>query len=243
MAEADWYEPRSRFWHSAQLVKGRVVVRGGCIPGIDDKKGRREMLKNIEVFEIKTRKWFSRKTKGDRHPGLSSVACASYGKYLYAYGGLDGAVLNGVLSELNLETLVWTQLSPKTSAGPMRKDASGIVHFGDGMLAVVCGYAYPNKPKLPNGGSSDLDSTFILRSGSPNYAGGGWTNEMHLFDIGSSKLKLLFIGVFNLVGLVLRPHLNILGENGSRDPPHVAEECNLHTCYFCDIHTRTSQVL
>ena len=194
MAEADWYEPRSRFWHSAQLVGENVVVRGGCIPGIDNKKGRKEMLKNIEMFDIETRKWRLCKTKGDRHPGLSAVACASHGKYLYAYGGLNGDVLNGVLSELNLETSVWTQLSPKTSAGPMRKDASGIVHFGDGLLAVVCGYAYPNQPKRPNGGSSDLGSTFIVRSGSPNIAGGGWTNEMHIFDIGNGKLNLLFVG-------------------------------------------------
>ena len=145
------------------------------------------MVKNIEVFDIKTRKWRLRKTKGDRHPGLSAVANTSYGKYLYAYGGLDGAVLNGVLSELNLQTLEWTQLSPKTSAGPMRKDASGIVHFGDGMLAVLCGYAEPNNPDQTNGGSSDLGSTFIKRGGVPNYGGGGWTNEMHIFDIQNSK--------------------------------------------------------
>ena len=149
-------------------------------------KGRKDMVKKLDEFNIKTRKWRQCKTKGDRHPGLSAVACTSHGKYLYAYGGLDGRWLNGVLSEFNLETLVWTKLSPKTDAGPMRKDASGIVHFGDGMLAVVCGYAYPNKlwRRLPNGGSSDVGSTFVEREGSR----GGWTNEMHIFNIKRSEL-------------------------------------------------------
>ena len=92
MAEAGWHEPHSRFWHSSQLVGESVVIRGGCIPGIDNKKGRREMVKKIEAFDVKIRKWRERKTnKGDCHPGLSAVACASYGKYLYAYGGLDGS--------------------------------------------------------------------------------------------------------------------------------------------------------
>ena len=158
------------------------------MPGINDRKRRKNMVKIIDVFDVKTREWRKDKTKGDRHPGLSAVACASYGKYLYAYGGLDGETLNGVLSQLNLDTLVWTQLSPETPAGPMRKDASGIVHFGDGMLAVVCGYAHPNNSKLSNGGSSDLGSTFKPLKEIPTYEGGGWTNEIHIFDIESSKL-------------------------------------------------------
>ena len=190
---ASWYEPQSRFWHSSQLVGDSVVVRGGCIPGIDSKRGRHRMMKRIEEFDIKARRWRELKTKGDRHPGLSAVACASSGKHLFAYGGLDGVVLNGVLSQLDLETLEWTQLSPKTSAGPLRKDASGMVHFGDGKLAVVCGYAYPSKQRLPNGGSSDPGSTFIPRNGVPD-DGSGWTNEMHIFDLELSKFcKLLII--------------------------------------------------
>ena len=196
MAEVHRYEPRSRFWHSSQLVGENVVVRGGCIPGIDDEEGREDMVKKIEMFDIKTRKWCERKTKGDHHPGLSAVACASHGNYLYAYGGLDGEDLNGVLSQLDLETLVWTQLSPaETSVGPLKKDASGIVHFGHGMLAVLCGYAHPTKPDLSNGGSSDLGSTFIKRGGIPNYGGGGWTNEIHIFDIQSSEFQQASLGV------------------------------------------------
>lgn len=191
MAEFEgFYEPRSRFWHSSELVDGSVVVRGGCIPGIDSRKGRRDMVKKIQQFDVKTRSWLEHKTRGDRHPGLSAVACASYGKYLYAYGGLDGVVLNGVLSQLDLETLKWTQLSPRTSAGPLKKDASGMVHFGEGKLAVVCGYAYPTKQRLPNGGSSDPASTFIARNGIPD-DGSGWTNEMHVFDLKGGKLECL----------------------------------------------------
>lgn len=145
------------------------------------------MIKKIELFDAKNRAWRQLKTKGDRHPGLSAVACASFENYLYAYGGLDGNVLHGVLSQLDLKTLTWLQLSPKTAAGPMRKDASGMVHFDGDKLAVVCGYAYPNKPGEPSGGSSDRGSKFIPRNGIPD-DGSGWTNEMHIFHLENSKM-------------------------------------------------------
>ena len=166
------------------------------MPGIDHSKTRKEMTGKIEECDIKTRKWRERKAKGDCHPGLSAVACASHGSYLYAYGGLDGRSLNGVLSQLDLDKLLWTRLCPKTAAGPMRKDASGMVHFGDGKLAVVCGYASPSKRKLTNGGSSDQESTFIPHSN----GGGGWTNEMHVFHLKkSSKFIQEYIGCNNLI--------------------------------------------
>ena len=184
-ADSSWYEPQSRFWHSSQLVSESIVIRGGCVPGIDHRKSRKDMTSKIEEYGIKTRKWREHKTKGACHPGLSAVACASHGSYLYTYGGLDGRFLNGVLSQLDLDKLLWTQLSPKTAAGPMKKDSSKMVHFGDGKLAVVCGYASPIKRKHTNGGSSDQESTFIPHSN----GGGGWTNEMHVFDLkNTSKL-------------------------------------------------------
>ena len=58
--------------------------------------------------------------------------------------------------------------------GPMRKDASGMVHFNSNKLAVIGGYGHPAGPIQP-------ESSFI-----PNERftdGTGWTNEIHVFDI------------------------------------------------------------
>ena len=86
-----------------------------------------------------------------------------------------------------MDTFTWSRLSPETADGPMKKDASGMVHFGEDSLAVVCGYAHPRDPLKHHGGSSDQKSTFIVRRG-PSAEGDGWTNEMHVFNI-NHKIK------------------------------------------------------
>ena len=175
-------EPSPRFWHSAQILGEKLYIRGGCTQRYDDEEERDELLKTIEEFDANDRKWRKVVTKGDHHPGLTDVACTSFGNYLYAYGGNNSKGLNAVLSQLDVETFTWTKLSQESKKGPMTKDASGMVHFGDDSLAVVCGYADPRDSSKNNGGSSDETSQFIPREGSaPD--GGGWTNEMHVFNV------------------------------------------------------------
>ena len=195
--------PSPRFWHFSQLVEGNVYVGGGTIPKYKTRKARVHLATIIEKFDVKKRTWQQLETTGQHHPGLTAVACASFGKYLFAYGGnnhgppsLSGKSINGVLSQLNLETLIWSQLSPETKHGPMRKDASGMVHFDKDKLAVVCGYAKPERTvmemllaskksvKLKTGGSSDTKSVFIRHEPGSR---GGWTNEIHIFNIKESN--------------------------------------------------------
>ncbi len=195
--------PSPRFWHFSQLVEGNVYVGGGTIPKYKTRKARFHLATIIEEFDVKKRTWQQLETTGQHHPGLTAVACASFGKYLFAYGGnnhgsslIGGKSINGVLSQLDLETFTWSQLSPETKDGPMRKDASGMVHFDKDKLAVVCGYAEPERTviemlrvskksvKLKTGGSSDTKSVFIRRRPDGN---GGWTNEMHIFNIKESN--------------------------------------------------------
>ena len=174
--------PSPRFWHFSQLVEGNVYIGGGNIPTYKKKTGRAHLVTTIEKFDVKERIWQQLETKGDHHPGLTGVASASFGKYLFAFGGNNvGEGLNAVLSQLDLHTLTWSQLSPETVDGPMQKDASGMVHFGEDSLAVMCGYATPKDPAKYNGGSSDPGSRFIVREG-PSAEGDGWTNEMHVFN-------------------------------------------------------------
>ncbi len=174
--------PNPRFWHFSQLVEGNVYIGGGNIPKYKSRKARAHLTTTIEKFDVKKRAWQQLETTGKHHPGLTAVACASFGKYLFAYGG-NNAVggLNAVLSQLDLDTLTWSELSPETAEGPMKKDASGMVHFGEDSLAVMCGYVDANDPTKYNGGSSDRGSRFIMRRESSS-GRGGWTNEMHIFN-------------------------------------------------------------
>ena len=169
----DRYEPCSRFWHSAASVEGLVYIRGGNTSDFNSSK--QELASTLEQFDPVHDAWRKLTTKGTPHPGLSAVACASSGGCLYTYGGFDGEELHDTLSQLDLRTLEWSQLSTeKTLDGPMRKDACGMVHFHGNKLAVIAGYAIPTGP-IQSG------STFV-----PNelFADGtGWTNEFHVFDI------------------------------------------------------------
>lgn len=185
-------DPSSRFWHTAQLIQGKVYIRGGCTGEFGDEKSRNVLANTVEAFDVNDRKWGKVDTKGDPHPGLTAVASASSGKYIYSFGGNDLNRLNGVLSKLDLETLTWSQLSPETAEGPMRKDASGMVCIGEGEIAVVCGYVEPRDPTKKNGGSSDIYSRFLKRKEVIESANdeGGWTNEIHIFDINKSKRLL-----------------------------------------------------
>ena len=168
-------EPQPRFWHSAVSCGGNIYVRGGSTPKFDTDEGRRELVTTIEEYDPIRRIWRQLTTTGELHPGLSAVACVTAGDHLYAYGGFDGRDVCGVLSQLNLKTLIWTRLSSQTAGGPMNKDASGMAHYINGdRLALIGGYADPNGPIQPG-------STFVLNE-TVNY-GSGWTNEFHVFDI------------------------------------------------------------
>ena len=192
--------PSPRFWHFSQLVKGNVYVGGGNITKYNKRRNRYHLAMVIEKFDVKNRIWQQLETTGDHHPGLTGVACASSGRYLFAYGGNNHSSiqsLNGVLSQLDLDTFTWSQLSPETKTSPMRKDASGMVHFDGNKLAVVCGYAEPKRTFMEKfllsklvkstGGSSDTKSVFIQRSPEPTRDKGGWTNEIHIFNMKESK--------------------------------------------------------
>ena len=181
-------EPCPRFWHSAVSVQGKVYVRGGSTPNFDTDEGKRELATTIEEYDPINQVWRQLKTSGTYHPGLSAVACATIGDHLYAYGGFDGSELHAVLSQLNVKTLVWTQLSADAVDGPLRKDAGGMVCFDTYKLAIIGGYADPSGP-IQHG------STFVLNEFFND--GSGWTNELHVFDIMKGEL----ISNYNLLKL------------------------------------------
>ena len=174
------YEPYSRFWHSAASSSGLVYIRGGSTANFNSENSRQQLAETIELFDPIKDFWRQLTTRGTPHPGLSAVACASFGGYLYTFGGFDGEQLHSTLSRLELKTLTWSQLSAVAEDGPMRKDASGMVHFDSNKLAVIGGYGHPAGP-------IQLGSSFI-----PNEKftdGTGWTNEIHVFNVRAGMLS------------------------------------------------------
>lgn len=167
-------QPQPRFWHSAFSVHGRIYVRGGSTAHFDTDEGKRELATTIEEYDPINHVWCQHKTVGAYHPGLSAVACTAFGDYMYAYGGSDGSELHAVLSQLDMKTLVWVQLSVEALDGPMKKDACGIVLYDTDKLAVIGGYADPY-------GRIQEESTFVVNEFFND--GSGWTNEFHVFNI------------------------------------------------------------
>ena len=146
---------------------------------------KQQLATSIEEFDPTKNAWRQLTTKGAPHPGLSAVACVSFGGYLYAFGGFDGELLYCTLSRLELKTLTWSKLSQAAmdEDGPMRKDASGMVHFDSNKLAVIGGYGCPGDGSIQSG------SLFI-----PNERftdGTGWTNEVHVFNVSSIASKCI----------------------------------------------------
>ena len=172
-------QPHPRFWHSAVSAQGKLYIRGGSTPAFDTDEGKRELATKIEEYDPIIHVWRQLETTGKYHPGLSAVACTAFGNRLYAYGGSDGSELHAVLSQLDLNTLRWTQLSSEAADGPMRKDACGIAYFDSGKLAVIGGYADPC-------GVKQQGSMFVLNEYFND--GSGWTNEFHVFDIIKGEL-------------------------------------------------------
>ena len=177
------YKPDARFWHASQCVGDRIYVWGGRTRSYCQEK-----LTYFEEFDSNKRSWRTLKDiEGISHPGVSQVACASFGDFLYFYGGNDGQDFNNILSQLDLKEKTWIQLSRENaSLSPMKKDSCGMAHFttqsGERKLIVMCGYG-----KI-NGGSTDAASSFSEDKNSKK-GGTGWTNEIHMFDITKGKVN------------------------------------------------------
>ena len=174
--------PDARFWHTSQCVGDQVYVWGG-----QTKSYGQEKLPVLEEFDCHERSWRTLiDIKGDSHPGVSQVACASFGDFLYLYGGNDGKDYNNILSQLDWKKKVWIQLSTKdASMSPMRKDACGMAHFttqsGEQKLIVMCGYALLGPCSTDTASTFSPDKNSKFTTDHPEDT--GWTNEIHMFDI------------------------------------------------------------
>ena len=127
----------------------------------------------IEQFNPDLEVWRQLNTAGTPHPGLSGAACVSDDKNVFTYGSSSGKRYEGVLSRLNLETLTWSQLSPETAGGLMRKYGCGLIIVRD-KLVLIGGRGIPTGPIQPQA-TFARDTRFT--------DGSGWSNEVHEFNM------------------------------------------------------------
>ena len=168
-------EPTPRFWHQAFLHEEQVYVRGGQTDDLESERNTLE--RTLKHFDSVREVWQGIKTEGTPHPGLTQVACVCIEGLLYLYGTHE----RKVLSQLDLGTLVWSQLwetlEKDDGRTPMAKTAAGMVPFKGEHLALFAGYAFPSGPLQP--GSEWTPNPYETSK--------GWTNEFHLFNISKSK--------------------------------------------------------
>ena len=169
------YEPAPRLYHvSFPAAKRLLYVWGGRT--VDFETGSEadeiKLRSCIEQFNPVLEDWRQLNTAGTPHPGLDSAACVSDGENVFTYGGYSGKGFEGVLSKLNLETLTWSQLSPETAGGPMRKAGCRLI-IVQKKLILIGGYGIPAGPIQPQ-------ATFVLNIRSTDER--GWSNEIHEFN-------------------------------------------------------------
>ena len=159
-------EPTPRFSHYSAAVGEHLYVFGGRT--IDFEKERDELASQINIFNWHTETWQIRATTGKPHPGLYFGACTSSDHHLYLYGGTDGSHRQDSLSQLDIDSLEWSELP----SGPMKKTGCQMVSY-EGKLILFGGYGVPSSPIQPG---SEIVTDKIQSDGT------GWTNELHCFE-------------------------------------------------------------
>ena len=142
----------------------------------------RTVAYTVHIFDTNSELWQSRETTGPPHPGLMDPASLLIGDVTYFFGGFDGNSYYNSLHQLDLEQLMWRNAQPRhTSHAPMKKAGCGMVSFGQDKLIVFAGYGIPS-PRVHPGPIFIPDKEFT------DVDGGGWCNELHLYDIKTGEL-------------------------------------------------------
>ena len=133
----------------------------------------------VFLFHRDTKTWARRLTRGPHPPaGLSNGGCCISGQHLYIYGGQDGESRSRTLYELNTNSWTWRKLSDGGARGPGKKSSCRMIPYQDQLLVV--GGRYDEMPSSSQAGVS--------------YERGGYTNEIHCFNLSTGKRQSYCIG-------------------------------------------------
>ena len=176
-----------RWEHFSTSIGGKLYIWGGFTK--DFKKG--EVTYTVHQFNQKSETWTINSCNGHSPPCSYSGASTSAGHHIYMYGGYDGSRLLNSLHQLDTQSWTWSEL---TKSGPMRKEGCRMIAF-DKKLLLFGGYGYPSRSTQP-GAKFIKDSNFS--------SGRGWTNELHLFDLGKGE------GVLHCAMTILLSNYHVL---------------------------------
>ena len=179
--DARLYEPSPRAAHYDCCISDNIYVGFGRTEDFSA-TAKRELSRQLEVYDCYSKTWVQRKTTGTPPPGLVYGACTSINNKLYTYGGGDvgGSLCTGTLSQLDTSTMEWKLLT--SDIGPMKKLLAGMIALNDEQLAILGGVGIPTSPTQPG-------STFVKNSS--RSVGSGCTNEFHIFNISNGMLLLV----------------------------------------------------
>ena len=180
-ADARLYEPSPRAAHNDCCISDNIYVGFGRTEDFSA-TAKRELSRQLEVYDRYSKTWVQRKTTGAPPPGLAVGACTSIKNKLYTYGGHDGSdsPYTGTLSQLDTSTMEWKLLT--SDIGPMKKQGARMIAVNDEQLAVLGGVGIPTSPIQPG-------SSFVRDSSRSD--GSGCTNEFHIFNISNGMLLLV----------------------------------------------------
>ena len=165
MAES-LYEPDPRYAPCSSAINGELYMWGGKMVATT----------SLQVYHPCLESWRQLHTHGPPPPGLFGGASAHSDNYLYVYGGVkdDNVSNSGCLHRLDTKTSSWTQLAAHSANAPMKKKGSGMIMYENSVIVVGGISIIRNGPIQPG-------SQWV------KYRDGGWTNEMHKYDLREGK--------------------------------------------------------
>ena len=124
-------EQSARCGHVSAKINAKVFIWGGEFESGTSGLSTSHLDK-VYIFDNVREKWLTKKTVGQRPRGFMCCASAQSGSMLYVYGGADeNNVKQGSLHSLNLESLLWTELSAEVPNGPKKKDSTRMSVHGN----------------------------------------------------------------------------------------------------------------
>ena len=172
MAES-LYEPDPRHRPYSSIINGELCVWGGNAVATT----------SLQVYHLCLESWRQLRTHGLPPPGLYGGASAHSENYLYVYGGVkDDSSYSGCLHRLDTKTSSWTQLAAHSADSPMKKAGCGMIVY-DNSVIVVGGLGIQNGPIQPVSQWRKVGSKHDKK----DRRAGGWTNEMHKYDLRKGK--------------------------------------------------------
>lgn len=163
-------EPSPRWGHVSVLVEGRLHLWGGRTK--DFSKSRKKLALSLHTFDPYLETWDTSTLKGTPPGGIYFGACSAIGKDIYLYGGEDDSHYFGTVHKLDTEMLMWTEVKADGDIKPMSKSGGGMLVHAD-KLVLFGGFGVSRGP-------AQLGAEYV--KGGQRSDGGGWTNELHVFD-------------------------------------------------------------